>query len=76
MGLRDGQEVLIGSSPRELADQVLRVYQDEQLWKDLSTNGMRLVEEEFSTNTNRNRILGYLSDLGFGQVLRRDSSAA
>jgi glycosyltransferase involved in cell wall biosynthesis len=75
MGLRDGQEVLIGSSPRELADQVLRVYQDEQLWKDLSTNGMRLVEEEFSTATNRARIQQYLADVGLGETPRRSTAA-
>jgi GT2 family glycosyltransferase len=75
MGLRDGHEVLIGSTPRELADQVLRVYQDEQLWKDLSTNGMRLVEEEFSTATNRARIQQYLADVGLGETPRRSTAA-
>ena len=76
MGLRDGQEVLIGSTPRELADQVIRVYQDAQLWNNLSTNGMRLVEEEFSTSTNRVRIQQYLADVGLGATPRRNSTAA
>jgi hypothetical protein len=61
---------------RELADQVLRVYQDARLSDSLSKAGMKLVENEFSTATNRRRIVEYLAHVGLGASSRIDSTAA
>jgi GT2 family glycosyltransferase len=76
MGLQDGKEVLIGTTPPELAAQLVRAYTDRRVWSSLSVAGMRLVDEEFSTSTNRKRIAQYLEDVGVGHGTRIDSSAA
>ncbi len=76
MGLSDGQEVLLGSTAQELADQVIRLYRDAALWEGLSKAGMKLVDEEFSTATNRKRIEEYLADVGFGAMPHLRSTAA
>jgi hypothetical protein len=59
-----------------LADQVIRLYRDAALWEGLSKAGMKLVDEEFSTATNRKRIEEYLADVGFGAMPHLRSTAA
>ena len=76
MGLRDGEEVLLGATAEELAAQVIRLYREPVLWGELSAAGMKLVEKEFSTATNRQRIEEYLADVGFGHGSFMGSSAA
>ena len=76
MGLKDGREVLLGSTAEELARQVIRLYKDAALWNGLSKAGMKLVDEEFSSATNRKRIVDYLADIGFGVTDRLGSTAA
>lgn len=76
MGLQDGKEVLIGSTARELAGQIVRAYTDPKVWNSLSVAGMKLVDEEFSTATNRKRIVQYLADVGLGGAFQVRSSAA
>ncbi len=76
MGLQDGKDVLIGSTAEHLAQQIIRAYNDPGMWSALSKAGMTLVEEEFSTATNRKRIQQYLADVGLGQVRRTNLTAA
>lgn len=76
MGLQDGKDVLIGATAEELAKQIIRAYTDPELWSALSNAGMTLVEEEFSTATNRKRIERYLADVGLGTISGIASTAA
>jgi len=76
MGVQDGKEVLIGATAQELADQIVRTYTDPAVWRGLSIAGMKLVDEEFSTATNRKRIAQYLQDVGVGSAPYVDSTAA
>lgn len=47
LDVRDGKHVLLSDSPRDLADQALRVVQDDGLAEDLSRRGRSLVEERY-----------------------------
>jgi O-antigen biosynthesis protein len=44
----DGEQLLIGTDDRELADRVIRVLTDEQLWAALSSAGQRLAADRCS----------------------------
>ena len=50
-GLEGGEEqcMLIGESPQELASEAIRVYRDDELWRDLSRAGQSLIEAQCST---------------------------
>lgn len=45
IGLRDGESALIGDDARTIADGIVRLYNDETLWKKLANNGQRLVAQ-------------------------------
>ena len=47
LGLRDGEHVLLGRSPSELAEQAIRVMGDDDLARRLSLAGRRLVEARY-----------------------------
>lgn len=44
----DGEEVLLGSTPRELADQAVRLVTDRKLYKKIIVNAKKLIEEKYS----------------------------
>jgi GT2 family glycosyltransferase len=44
----DGEQMLIGEDPAELADRVVRLLRDPQLWRRLSRNGQQLAAERCS----------------------------
>ena len=47
-GLVDNVNVLVGNASSELASHILRVYYDNQLWTNLSQNGLRFFSENYS----------------------------
>jgi GT2 family glycosyltransferase len=53
MYLQHGREVLIGDTPQEFADAVLRLYNDPALWASMSTAGRQLVRERYSPEVIR-----------------------
>lgn len=48
MSLRDGEEALIADTAEEFAAAVVRLYQDEELWRRLASNAHAHVERHFS----------------------------
>lgn len=48
IGVRHEEDLLIGTSPAEQADLIIRVYRDAALWRRLSQAGQRFVEREYS----------------------------
>ena len=48
MALGDGREILIASTPREIADAIVRAYTDQSLWTRLSANGLAFVQRQYS----------------------------
>ncbi len=47
-GLLDQVNVLVGDTPHDLASHILRVYNDSQLWTNLSQNGLRFFRDNYS----------------------------
>lgn len=56
MHLRDGHDVLVAESAQDFADAVVRLYQDEGLWTDLSRNGLDNVARHFSPDAARDTV--------------------
>ncbi len=48
MGLVDGESVLIGDSPSEFADAVVRLYTDDDLWMAVAHKARELIHHNFS----------------------------
>jgi hypothetical protein len=44
MPLINGQDILFADTADEIADAVVKVYNDEQLWISLSQNGQRKID--------------------------------
>jgi glycosyltransferase involved in cell wall biosynthesis len=51
MFLQHGIHGLIADEPVQFADEIVRLYQDEELWTAISDAGLRNVEENFSMQT-------------------------
>ena len=51
LGLEDGREVLVGRTPDELAEQVVRLYTDEVLWNELRANALEFVRRRHDPET-------------------------
>lgn len=48
VGVKDEIHFLLGESPQELANAVLRLYAEKELWQNLQTSGYQFVEEHYS----------------------------
>jgi glycosyltransferase involved in cell wall biosynthesis len=57
MGLTPGTDILQADEPADFAREVVRLYTDEALWKKLSENGLRFVQENFSVQLVRRELL-------------------
>lgn len=53
MYLEDGRDVLIADDAEGFAQAVIRLYQDEGLWREISAAGMENVERHFSMDAAR-----------------------
>ena len=47
-GLVDGVNILVGDNSQELASQIMRVYNDPGLWTELSHNGLKFFQGNYS----------------------------
>jgi O-antigen biosynthesis protein len=56
MFLEHGVHGLIADSPTDFAEQVIRLYQDEALWLQISDAGLQNVEENFSMQAARDAL--------------------
>lgn len=63
MGLIDGENALIADTPQEFAAQVIRLYNDEELWYRLSANSIKHVEKNYSYEVAKNTIRRIISIL-------------
>jgi O-antigen biosynthesis protein len=48
MKLVDGQEIMIASDPDSFSAAVIKLYQDEALWNQLSNRGLAFMRSYFS----------------------------
>jgi glycosyltransferase involved in cell wall biosynthesis len=63
MGLVDGENVLLGETPQDFADAVVRMYTDEQLWEKCSVNGLAFIQEHYSLQTFEKNLSALLAEL-------------
>ncbi len=47
LGLKDGEEVLVGRNPAELAEKIVRLHSDGELWAHLSQRCVEFVQANF-----------------------------
>jgi glycosyltransferase involved in cell wall biosynthesis len=71
MNLTDGREILIADEPLEFARQVLRVYDNQELWQSLSDNGYNFIAENLSPNAVEKKIKNALGQLAVGSGSRQ-----
>ncbi len=63
MHAQHGREVLVADDAESFAAEVVRLYQDEELWQQLSENGLKNVEQHFSFKAARRNILEMMASL-------------
>ena len=62
-GLNPGDDILLADKFDEFAEAVIRLYQDEALWKSLSDRGLDYMERHFSFAAGRKRLECLLLEL-------------
>ncbi|MBS0423781.1 MAG: glycosyltransferase [Proteobacteria bacterium] len=62
MNLAHGKDILIADAPEDFARQIVRAYDDEQLWASLSNSGKVNIEEHFSFATAEHQLRNILQD--------------
>ncbi|MEW5805862.1 MAG: glycosyltransferase [Acidobacteriota bacterium] len=63
MNVVDGENILIGDTPGDFAERVIMVYSDEALWKKISSNAIRFVEENYSSRVIGRKIDDMIQNL-------------
>jgi glycosyltransferase involved in cell wall biosynthesis len=61
LNLVDGYHCMIADTPGEFAAKIVRLYEDEELWKSLSRNSIEFIKDNFSKSKAKEYILGALS---------------
>jgi glycosyltransferase involved in cell wall biosynthesis len=64
VGLTSGENAMIADDPREFAKNVIRVYQDMDLWRRLSDSGYKHIENHFTPEVVGQKIEAALKTLG------------
>ncbi|HEX8289850.1 MAG TPA: glycosyltransferase [Pyrinomonadaceae bacterium] len=68
MNLTNGREVLISDSPADFAANVCRVYEDANLWQNLSNAGREYIIKTLSPDVVEEKIIKALRKLKSGEV--------
>jgi GT2 family glycosyltransferase len=63
LGLKQGENILIGDTPESFAQEVLTLYTDKRLWEHLSTNGLSFVEAHWSIKVGEREFTEFLDQL-------------
>lgn len=71
MYLEDSRDLLIGDTPRDFADAVIRLYTDPVLWQQLSEAGRRVVRERFAPEVIRRGLEEVIASTGKRHALRQ-----
>ena len=57
MGLMPDKDILIGDNAEEFADRLIKIYQDPDLWDNISKNAYALVKEKYDIRRMHSEIL-------------------
>ena len=63
MNLTDKKELLIADKPKEFAEAIIKLYRNEQLWQSLSDAGYKFIEENYSPEIIKHKILSSVENL-------------
>jgi GT2 family glycosyltransferase len=63
MDLEDGRDVLLADTPEDFADRVLRLYEDDDLWRTLSRGGRENIRRRFSPAVAEQQVRLILGDV-------------
>jgi GT2 family glycosyltransferase len=64
MGFVNGEQILVADDPNSFADSVIRLYQDEALWTQLSQSCLAKVSEQYSLEAGKRRLQELLATVG------------
>jgi len=64
MGLVAGESVLVADTPDDFADAIIRLYDDETLWTNLSRHGAAFIRKNYSIDTGQTIMCNILTELG------------
>lgn len=67
MNLTHEKEILLAGDARKFAEEVVRLYQSEELWQHLSDNGYRFIEQNFAPPVVEGKIRGSLEKVFDGK---------
>jgi glycosyltransferase involved in cell wall biosynthesis len=70
MNLIHGYNVMIGDTPEEFAQKVIRLYKDKELWESLSMNGKTTVRKNWSPQAVRKKLEMVVSELESREALK------
>jgi len=63
MGLRHGETILVADTPDAMADQIVKLYNDADLWERLSSNGYQAFLSKFSIAQGSHKVLAIFDGL-------------
>ena len=61
--LRHDESILIADTPAAMADQIIRLYDDDDLWQRLSANGYKTFQDKFSLTAGAQKVLAVVDGL-------------
>ena len=63
MGLGNEDDVLVADTADRMAEQIVRVYNDGDLWRRLSSNGYRTFQDRFTLAAGAGKVLAVINEL-------------
>lgn len=69
MGLTSGKDIIIRNDPAEFAEALIELYLSEQLWNELSRNGLKTTRELYSLDSAARQLTRLLAPLNSRGVL-------
>ena len=64
MSLTDRENILVANGAEALVDAIAQIYQDENLWKKISQNGLAFVEQKWGSAAAAQILTTILADIG------------
>jgi O-antigen biosynthesis protein len=63
LGLKRGENILVGDTPENFAQEVVTLYTDKRLWEHLSISGLSFVETHWSIKVGERKLTEFLGQL-------------
>ena len=68
MSLTDGEDILIADGAQAFADAVVKLYQDEALWEQLSKNGLSIAQNAWGVESAWKNLSTVLNEIGIETI--------